>query len=204
MKKIIAIILSVLMLFSVTACSSDSKKDVDKHEKATSDNRDDKPGREDSTEKVSRTVSFTLPKLGEDEYSTELTQEQIDAGFLSVEINEDGSATYTMSRHDWLIMLDEMRTTGLDSILNTSEDGYESFYSYEISEEFDSVTLYVDYNLYQSSEDPFALFSVMITMSMIQCVYGISSDEVGFTLNIADYQTQEIVDTINLPDDLES
>lgn len=198
MKKFIAIILSLLMIVSFASCSSDKKEDKPKNVSSDSNSKVD--NRNEEKDKVNGVVSFTLPKFGEEPYSSELTEEQIESGFLSVVVNEDGSATYTMARRDWLKMLDEIRTTGFDSFMNTSEDGYASFYSYEIGEEFDYITLYVDYDLYQSSSDPFALFGITITMSMVQCMYGIAQEDVGFTLNLVDYQTKEIIETINLPD----
>ncbi len=199
MKKFLSILLTLAMLLSFASCSVSGDKDnnnvsPDNVVSEKSDNLNDNVLDELAT------VTFTLPKMGDEPVEAELTDEEKEAGFISVLVNDDGSSTYTMKKSAWLDYLEELRTTGLDSIVNTSEDGYASIYSYDINEDLDVATIFVDYDKYNSGGDSFAIISVHLMMTLIQYIKGESEDTISYTVNIADYQTKEIKDTINMPE----
>lgn len=187
------------MLVSFVSCSVDGDKD---NNDAYPDNgvTEKSDNTIDNVLDELATVTFTLPKIGEEPVKTEFTDEEKEAGFISVVVNDDGSSTYTMKKSAWLEYLEELRTTGLDSIVNTSEDGYDSIYSYEINEDLDVATIYVDYDKYKSGGDSFAMLGVHMMMTLIQYIKGETEDTIAYTVNIADYQTKEIKDTINMPE----
>ena len=194
MKKILSIILALAMLLSFASCAVNNDKE--NYSDNIINNVEEKI---DEVVDEFVTVTFTLPKMGDEPPETELTDEEKEAGFISVVINDDGSSTYTMKKSAWEDYLEEFRTTGLDNILNTSENGYESIYSYEINKDLDVATLYVDYDKYNSGADGFVMINVHLVMTLIQYINGATDETVSYTINIADYQTKEIKDTISMP-----
>jgi hypothetical protein len=57
----------------------------------------------------------------------------------------------------------------------------------------------VDYDQYSSGADGFAMINVHLVMTLIQYINGATEDTVAYTVNIADYESKEIVDTIKMP-----
>ena len=133
-KKIYAILLAATLAMSLVACG---------------DNDDSKKESETSNDKIEvdenlLTVELTIPS----DFVGETTQEELNQtveeedGLKSITLNEDGSATYVMTKKKHKEMMSEIKT-GIDEELQAmvgSED-YPNFTKVEANENYTSFTI---------------------------------------------------------------
>ncbi|MDE6863469.1 MAG: hypothetical protein K2J41_03700, partial [Eubacterium sp.] len=94
MKKILAIGIMSAMILTFTACSSQEPEPLNNDTTISTT----EPTKSDIVDEKLLTVDINVPASMFDEENPatdELTQEQIDNGFKSAKLNEDGSVTYT-------------------------------------------------------------------------------------------------------------
>lgn len=131
MKKILALLLGPLLLFNLVACSNgtnDSNKDnqssnYTQQKENQNINNANGGDKDDSNELITFTVSADIVGEG-------ATQEQLDAGIAATEgiesvvLNDDGSATYTMTKAAHAEMLTGLIAgidEGIEEMLNSEE-----------------------------------------------------------------------------------
>lgn len=133
-KKIYAILLTTTLALSLVACGG---KDASKKEsEATNDKIE--------VDENLLTVELTIPS----DFVGETTQEELNQtveeedGLKSITLNEDGSATYVMTKKKHKEMMSEIKT-GIDEELQAmvgSED-YPNFTKVEANEDYTSFTI---------------------------------------------------------------
>lgn len=127
MKKLIALLLAMIMIFNFAACSMDiegsSNTDVPKSTSqsasATEPNKaDEKSEPVVDVDKNLFTVELTIPVeyIGEDVTQASLDTSVSEGDFKSATLNADGSVTYVMSKDQHKAMMDEMKAS-LDASL---------------------------------------------------------------------------------------
>lgn len=118
-KRIVAMILAVSM-FSMTACGGSASENTSTAEAASEEtmveaesSEDSIPGAPLEVDKGLFNVEITVPSeyLGEDVTQEALDQEAKEKGYKQVILNEDGSATYVMSKSQHDEAMEELRST---------------------------------------------------------------------------------------------
>ena len=152
-RNIISILLSVCLIFSLTACGeSDTSQTSETTETAT--NEESESSETDSQEELEAignvevdenlfSVELTIPA----EFMDGSTQEELDAaakenGFKSITLHEDGSATYVMTKAQHKKMMGEMASsinTSLSEMIG-SED-YPNVTGITVNDDFTKFTV---------------------------------------------------------------
>lgn len=163
MKKILCIILSFSLLASLCACGSKNSgptepsnipTEADDHSSEVNESSDDEMGigsiGDVGVESGLFDVTITVPADFLDEG---ITQEDLDAqakdrGFKSITLNDDGSATYIMTKAQHKEMMDGIKQSIDDSLSEMvgSED-YPSIVSIETNDD------YTEYKIVVNTED---------------------------------------------------
>lgn len=133
-KRLLAIIMSTLLVFSMVACGSDSNTESENSET----NND-----EIEVDENLLTIELTIPA----DYIGETTQEELDKtadenDYKSITLNEDGSATYVMTKRQHKELMNEM-ASDIDASLEElvgSED-YPNFTKIEANDDYSSFTI---------------------------------------------------------------
>ena len=163
MKKFLAILLSVSLIISLTACggsadtssgsSSASQSIAEAESSESGDNIDDSAWDElealgnVETENGILTVSITIPA---ELVGDEITQEELDANsdnsYISAKLNEDGSVTYKLTKQQHKAMLDEFVETMNQSIQEMIDSEDYAFTDIKYNDDFTQfdVTLSTD------------------------------------------------------------
>lgn len=152
-KKILALILAGMLSISATACSSSETPETDETAETTEETEEEttEEDSEAALEAISDveveenlfTVELTIPA----EYMEDATQEELDAlaeenGYKSITLNEDGSATYIMTKKQHKEMME-----GLSAQLNQAladmvgSDDYPNFTNVEVNSDFTEFTI---------------------------------------------------------------
>lgn len=120
-----------------------------------------------------------------------------DPRIKKAQVNEDGSASFTISKSDHKLMMQEMH----DSIANSIEslkESYPSVRGLEVNNDCTEITLIVDKAGYEGSFDAFAVFSLELQGAMYQAFNGTSESEV--IVNVKDEASGEIFDSSSTKD----
>lgn len=131
-KKILAVLVTATLTLSLVACGGNDSSKTD------NDNND-----QVNVEENLFSVELTVPA----DFMSETTQEDLDQlvsekGYKSITLNEDGSATYVMTKSQHKELMAEIETnikTELDSLIE-SED-YPNFTKIEANSDFTSFTI---------------------------------------------------------------
>lgn len=138
MKRTLCLILSLSMLLSLCACGngnagadSSSSKDSSSSEtgnstdlsKGSSSETDGSTGAGIEVDSGLFNVTITIPAdfLGEDVTQEQLDEQAKEAGYKSIVLNEDGSATYVMTKAQHREMMDGIRQS-IDESLKEMEN----------------------------------------------------------------------------------
>lgn len=135
-KRILAILMVATLVLPLSACG-------EKEEKDTSSNTSETKNEKIEVDENLLTVELTVPA----DFVGEVTQEELDQtakqeGIKSITLNEDGSATYVMTKKKHKEMMKEIKT-GIDEELNAlvgSED-YPNFTKVEANANYTSFTI---------------------------------------------------------------
>jgi len=182
MKKILALLMVMIVVFVCSGCSGN----------ADGDNGSTK------TDSVSITLSADLFE-GMSKADIENAAEQ--NGFLDCTVNEDGSVTYTMSKEKHEEMLQEMKTS-MDETINelmTGADKVASFLSIDANEDYSKVDVYVDPTKY-SEWDSFYALTFYVSGAYYQSFAGVQADDIDVVVNFIDNETKKVLNTASYKD----
>lgn len=147
-----------------------------------------------------KTVTITLPQslVGDIEDPEEYAEDNMEEGITDIQVNEDGSVTYTMTKEKHEEMMKEL-TEQLDEALTSmvgSEDS-PSITKTEHSPDFSSITLFVD----QDKSDGMESFNAL-ALTMAGAMYRAYAGETDVNCNVRlmDAGTKEEISTVNYQD----
>ena len=135
-KRILAILMVATLVLPLSACGGNKEKD-------TSSNSSETKNEEIEVDENLLTVELTVPA----DFVGETTQEELNQtaeqeGIKSITLNEDGSATYVMTKKKHKEMMKEIKS-GIDEELSAlvgSED-YPNFTKVEANKDYTSFTI---------------------------------------------------------------
>ncbi|MEH7384236.1 hypothetical protein V7147_02305 [Bacillus sp. JJ1521] len=198
-----AFMLFALFVLFLTACSGNKEENnTNKNNEPPEQAKDEKIG----VDKGLLNVEITLPaSMFEGEDIDQLIADAKAEGVKEVIQNEDGSLTYKMSKAEHKKMMDEMKTSILETIedMKTSED-YVSIKDVTYNKGFTEFTLVVDKAAYENSLDGFAVFGLGISEAYYQLFNGVNEDDYKVTISVKDQATGEVFGKTVYPDDLEN
>lgn len=189
MKKLLALLMVVIMLFSLVACGGPTDTD----------------SKTDGTEgKGSVQVDeglFNVEVTVDASFFSGMTEEDIttgakENGYKSCTVNADGSVTYTMTKAKYREMLDGFKASideTINSVLN-GEDKVASFISIDYADDLSKVDIYVDATAYTMWDNLYALTFYM-TGAYYQAFAGVATDEIDVVVNFIDNNTKEVLNT---------
>jgi len=217
MKKITAVILIVVMMASLGACGkkTDNTNDTDNagtntvEDNGTSNTQDtsdttDKAITADTSDTAnnSDTVDVTLPAA----FFEDMTEEEIKAnaeekGFINIEVNKDGSVTYTMTKAKQKEILTDLKEEIDESIedLLKGENKVASFKSVNYNEDLSKIDVRVDSSQYSAWDSLYAV-TFLMEGAYYQMISGVEADDIDLTVNFIDDSTNEILDTTTYKD----
>lgn len=196
MKKFVSILISIIFILSLAACSSNSSDKITETANGTTETTN-----KDIVDENLLNVDITVPAsmfTEENPASAELTQEQKDKGFKSAVINEDGSVTYTMSKKAFKAYKSELLQSTQEQ-LNALPNDYTSIKTVEANDDLSQITLKVNKQEYENSMDYFCIYQAGVlcnicqayTGETIQTVIDVVDQNSGETLNTATYPIDE-------------
>ena len=197
MKNMLALILAAAMVLSLTACGGSTQEGTAEASPT--------PSAADSiqVDEGLFNVKITLPKsMVEDSTEEELLGDAAEEG-ITCTVNDDGSATYTMSKSQQKELLDNLKSSvdsSIDELLN-GENAAESFQKIEYANDLSSFDVYVDRSLYeQSFADQFSVLGLFLLGAYYQIFDGVAVDDLDVVVNILDAETGETIDTTSYQD----
>lgn len=207
MKKLISLLLSLLLLFSLAACGSgSSEEDSSGSSNASASGSGSQDGGTMEVDKGLLNVNVTLPAS----FFSDMTPEEIQAaaqeqGYSKCVINQDGSVTYTMTRGKYNEVMEGMKTSLDESIadLVNGENAVESFLKIEYTDDLSEIDVYVDPDTYSSLDSMYAI-SFYILGAYYQVFGGTSPDDVDVVVNFINNNTNEVIDSASYQDMLSS
>ena len=217
MKKLLSAALAATLALNLCACSSsgqaepspapdasESQASTGESTSETSDGLEDLESLGDiEVDKNLFDVVITMPAdLVGETTQEELDQQAADSGVHSITLNEDGSATYVMSKEQHKKLLEDTRQsirTSLDEMVG-SED-YPNITSVEANDDFTSFTVTTT-----STEVSFTEAFSVIGLYMYGGIYGIFSGETPDNIHVdfVNADTGEIIDSSDSQDMEES
>lgn len=217
MKKLLAAALAATLALNLCACSSSVKEEpspapaasesqasTEESTSETSDGMEELESLGDiDVDKNLFDVVITMPAdLVGETTQEELDQQAADSGVHSITLNEDGSATYVMSKEQHKKLLEDTRQsiqTSLDEMVG-SED-YPNITSIVANDDFTSFTVTTT-----STEVSFTEAFSVIGLYMYGGIYGIFSGETPDNIHVdfVNADTGEIIDSSDSQDMEES
>lgn len=195
MKKLLALLMVVVMLFSLVACGGTADTESKGDSTQTGDNSEN--GGSIQVDEGLFTVDVTMPAT----FFDGMTEDEIKAaanenGYNSCTVNEDGSVTYTMTKAKHQELLDEFKASMDETIagLLEGEDEVASFVSINYTDDFSQVDIYVDATAYTMWDSLYALTFYM-TGAYYQSFAGVPADEIDVIVNFIDNDTEEVLNT---------
>lgn len=207
MKKLLSAVLVATMVLNLCACASsgqvepspvpdasESQSSAEEFPSEASDDMEDLENLGDiEVDKNLFDVVITMPAdLVGETTQEELDQQAADSGVHSITLNEDGSATYVMSKEQHKKLLEDTRQsiqTSLDEMVG-SED-YPNITSIVANDDFTSFTVTTT-----STEVSFTEAFSVIGLYMYGGIYGIFSGETPDNIHVdfVNADTGEIID----------
>lgn len=192
-KKLVALMLTVAMVLSFTACGNSTQgkaKDDTKTEQSSDD------GGSLKAEKNLLSVEITLPAslVGDD--STELDEEAKAAGVKEITKNEDGSITMKMTKEahkNLLASIKESVDQSNNDILADKEN-YPSFDSITYNDDLTEFTVNVDASVYGGFES-FAAIAFYMEGNIYQALNAVPEDQIKTVVNFVNKDTGEVVES---------
>ncbi|MCH5188169.1 MAG: hypothetical protein J1F63_07170 [Oscillospiraceae bacterium] len=136
MKKPIAVLMALVLAFSLTACGEDKKVPSDEPEVQSSADGETENSRIEVDEGLFN-VTITIPAdyAGEAVSQEALDEEVADKKYKSATLNEDGSITYVMSKSQHNKIIKELRA-GIDESLASMPDSYDNIASVKAENDY--------------------------------------------------------------------
>ncbi|MEI5909408.1 hypothetical protein WAK64_20480 [Bacillus spongiae] len=194
MKRFIYVFF-LLFVMVLSACSNDEGKESEKKEE---DQKVD-------VDKGLLNVEVTLPStMFEGEDIDEVMADAKEEGVSEVTKNDDGSITFKMTKSKHKEMMEDIKGEVTQTVTDTknSED-YVSIKDITYNDSFSEFTMVVDKASYENSMDGFAVFGLGISGMMYQLFAGVDSDKTKVTITVKDEATDEVINEMIYPDDME-
>ena len=214
MKKIIAILLVLIMLFSLAACGKDdtgdnSGENVDNNQVDDNNNNESggESGGDDGNSQGTGTTDVNVDKNGENVTITLpaafFSTQDMDAfdpdeyassnGFESAEVNDDGSVTIEVTETKYDEMVAEM-AKGIEDLCTELTGGIDSPYITEITynDDYTQFQIKVNKEEYEDAIDISGL-QIYITAGFYASLVGNSSDDIS--IEIVDDATGDVLNT---------
>ncbi|MCS0789907.1 hypothetical protein NX021_17355 [Cytobacillus firmus] len=203
-------LLGLVMLSSfliMAGCSSEEAKEAGTKAEQTTKEDDKNNAAENESVKVDKgllNVEVTLPASmfeGEDMDSSIAEAEKEG---IKVTRNDDGSATYKMSKGKHKEMMKEMETELQKTIADTKNgEDYPSVKEVSYNKDYSEFTLEVEREAYENSFDGFAVFGLGLSGMFYQLFNGVDPEEYEVKILVKDAATGEVFDEISYPDAME-
>lgn len=210
MKKLICIIVSLVLVLSLAACTPQEPNDTTGNtdstpETSTSNSAEDtaEPGVSDTQEPDNApdtTVEITFPaSLFEDAEDFDPAAYAREQGFLSAVVNEDGSVTVTMTETKHNELISEMTKT-LEETFAGFVEGDTTPYIKEIThnDDFTKVTIKVVRAEYENAFD-FTVVAIGMSVPIAQIAVGF---EANVEISVVDVDTGDVISSVVYPDAL--
>lgn len=193
MKKVTVVLIAACLL-ALSGCSS------------TGSDPAGAGGESLDVEKGLLDVTITLPaSMVDPEYIDATIAEARDKGIGEAVLNENGSLTYRMSRSVHGRLMKEMREEFDETIEDMKGGGdYPSIRDVRCNKNLTSITMLVEREAFENSFDAFAVFGLGISAMFYQLFDGVQSDNLSVTIDVADFETGEVFNTVVYPDDLDN
>lgn len=193
MKKIIVLLLTVAILLCFASCSSGETTEKEETSATSATTT--------TTEIVDEnllTVEITVPASMFDEDnqpSNELSEEQKEQGFKSVQINEDGSVTYTMSKAAFKDYKENLKVSVEDNFNNLGSE-YSFIQKVDYDSNFSVVKLYVDEATYSQGFNFMCVMAVGYSANMYQAY---TNEEISCTVEVYNNANGELIESATYP-----
>lgn len=214
-QKIVSLLFASALILGAcgeeTTNTENDQEVNDNQEEVTKDTENDDTT--DETVEVDKkliNVEITLPASfleleGDEEINIdEMKEEAKENGIKDVELNNDGSVTYTMSKSKHRELLDEMQEgieENIDEVVN-SED-FPSIKEIQANKKYDRYDVIVDQESYENSFDGFGVLGVAFSSMYYQLFEGVNPSDYEVIIDMIDEETGEVFDTIVYPDALD-
>lgn len=125
--------------------------------------------------------------------SSELTEEQKAAGYISAKVNSDGSVTYTIKKSAYKQIVADAKESTVQTLneIVTSGD-YPSIKKIGYNSNFSKISVYVDKDAYTNGMDSIAMLGVNMSVAFYQII---SQDANPLEISIIDINTNEVFDS---------
>lgn len=198
MKKLLALVLSISLLFAVAGCSSDNRSESQAPSTQPEPESEDVNSFEDldglDVEQNLFDVEITIPASFLEDG---ITQEELDAevkesGFHSATLNEDGSATYVMTKEQHKQMMTEIKRT-IDQSLEEMIDPetYPTFVEIKANDDYSNFTVKTTAETLGMTE-AFSVLAFYVCGGMYHAFNGAQVDDISVIFVNAD--TGEVIE----------
>lgn len=208
MKKLIAILLVLIMLFSLAACGNDKTDDnnggnadntetENNNDSGTNENTGDNQGSTDiSVDASGENVTVTLPSAffaSEDMDEFDPDEYASSNGFESAKVNDDGSVTIEVTETKYNEMMEEM-AQGIKDLCTELTGGIDSPYITEITynDDFTQFQIKVNKEEYENAIDISGL-QIYVIAGFYASFAGNSSEDIS--IEIVDNATGDVINT---------
>lgn len=191
MKRILSILTAVAILLTLTACGSKNKN-------ADNSNASTEPTKSNIVDENLLTVDITIPAsmFSEENPATDkLTQKQIDYGFKSAKINDDGSVTYTMSKSAFNKYKKDLKAN-TESYLNSLNKDFPSVTSVEFNDDFSEIKINVNRTEYKNNMDFMCITAAGLNANFYQAY---TNEKIITNISTIDDSTGEVIDSATYP-----
>lgn len=188
----------LLMIALLTACNANEES------KANEAEQQQKESEGISVDKGLLNVEVTLPASFFEDGDIDAAIAEAKEEGIDVTKNENGSVTYKMSKAKHKEMMAELEDSLLASIeeLKNGED-FASIKDIQHNKKFTEFTLVVDKDAFENSFDGFAVFGLGLSGAMYQLFNGADPENYNVKIVVKDEATNEIINEVNYPKDLE-
>ncbi len=203
MKKALAILLALTMLLAFAACSNSEKEEETTTTETTAGTMD--AGAPLNFDHISddETVTIVFPSTffnEENPATDELTQDQIDDGFETATLNEDGSVSYTMSGANYKAFMKKQAEKTAQAFELVTQS-YPSIQDIKYSADFSAIDILVDAEEFRAN--PLSNISSMLQISnYIETYYVCVGDRIenySSMITLIDSATGEVLGTQSVP-----
>lgn len=209
MKRILALILVLSLSFTIVACGkSGNNTDKDEiHNAEEEKGNENKEGNSVEVDKKLINVEVTIPASllqldNEEELDiNQITEEAKKQGMKKVIANDDGSITYIMSKATHKEVMEEMKSSLIESIDEVINNGdFPSIQDIIPNEMFSEFDVVVNKAKFENSLDGMAALGIAFQSMFYQLFDGVEPDNYEVILNFKDEDTGEVFESVTYPD----
>lgn len=207
MKKALSLLIAISLLASLTACGAKSETTSTTAQAQNAASTEEKSTTKEETTAAAPmgietdegllTDSVTVPgSFFKDETEEDIKKNAQEKGYLSCTINDDGSVTYTMTKIKHQEMLDDMRTSLEETLVdycNPESDSYvDGFEKIESNKDFTKFDIYMDGDKYNSFSGLY-LLAFYLSGAMYQCFDGVDPEDIDVKVSMIDSESKEVL-----------